>query len=108
MTAKIDTRYGSIWDELPAKTERKIPQTQQEAQDLYEAAQSSVHNSLIKTWDSHNDMMRKSAELRRIAQQKQAVERQAQQARDKQQEIFAQAAEEALKRREEIKASQRS
>ena len=80
---KIDTRYGSIWDELPRKTERKIPQTQQEAMDFYQAAESSMHNSLMKTWDSHNDMMTKSARLRRITQRKQAIERQAQEQREK-------------------------
>ena len=84
---KIDTRYGSIWDELPAKSERRVPQTQEEAMDLYEAAKSSVNHSLMKTWDKHNDMMKKSAELRKIAERKKAVE------------MFAEAAEESEQRR---------
>ena len=72
---KIDTRFGSMWDELPAKTERRIPQTQHEAQELHQAAQSSMHRSLMTAWDSHNDMVSKSAELRKIQHRKEALER---------------------------------
>ena len=72
---KIDTRYGSMWDELPKTTERRIPQTKQEAQELHQAAQSSMHRSLMTAWDSHNDMVSKSAELRKIQQRKEALER---------------------------------
>lgn len=100
---KIDTRYGSIWDELspqPAKTERRLPQTQQEARDFYEAAESSVHRSLMKTWDGHNDMMRKSAELRQIARRKKTVELQAQQARQRQHDFLA----ESEQHRKDLKA----
>ena len=88
---KIDTRYGSIWDELPdgkPKTERKIPTTQQEARDFYEAAESSIHRSLMKTWDGHNDMLAKSAELRETALRKKAIELQAQEARERQREFL--------------------
>ena len=84
---KVDTRYGSIWDEMPAGTERRIPQTQEEARDLYEAAESSMHDLLMKTWDGHNDMMRKSAELRRVSERKKAIERQVQEHRDLQREL---------------------
>ncbi len=80
---KIDTRFGSMWDELPANAERRTPQTQQEAQTLHQAAQSSMHNSLMTAWDSHNDMVAKSAELRKIHQRKQALERIEQQRREK-------------------------
>lgn len=72
---KVDTRYGSIWDELPDKTERKIPETQQEARDFYEAAESSMHKSLMQTWDSHNETVKKTAELRRIYERKEFLER---------------------------------
>ena len=75
---KIDNNFGSIWDELPYKTEKKIPETKQEALDLYEAAQSSVNKSTMKIWDSHNDMVKKSAELRKISERKKAVENQIQ------------------------------
>ena len=92
---KIDTRYGSIWDELPssnpAKTERRVPQSQEEARDFYEAAESSMHKSLMKTVDGHNDMMKKSAELRTIQQRKEAIERQAQEARDRQHKFLTEA-----------------
>ena len=73
---KVDNKFGSIWDELPYKTEKKIPETKQEALDLYEAAQSSVHNSTMKIWDSHNDMVKKSAELRKISERKKILENQ--------------------------------
>ncbi|MBQ3403113.1 MAG: hypothetical protein IJG65_07060 [Synergistaceae bacterium] len=85
---KVDTRYGSIWDELPPGTERKIPETQEEARDFYEAAKSSMHSSLMKTWDKHNEMMRKSAELRRVSDRKKAIERQEQERREEQREFL--------------------
>ena len=90
---KVDTHYGSIWDEMSGKTERSIPKTQEEAMDFYEAAKSSVNNSLMKTWDAHNDMVKKSAELRRISERKKAIERQVQEDRERQRELFAEAAE---------------
>ena len=80
---KIDTRYGSMWDELHPKTERRVPQTQQEAQELHQAAQSSMHNSLMTAWDSHNDMVSKSAELRKIQHRKEALDRIEQERREK-------------------------
>ena len=79
---KIDTRYGSIWDELPAKYERRVPQTQDEARDFYEAAESSIHKSLMKTVDGHTDMVKRSAELRTIQQRKDELERIVQQRRE--------------------------
>ncbi len=74
---KIDTRYGSIWDELPpssVKKEHRLPKNQQEALDFYEAAESSIHDSLMKTIDGHNDMVQKSSQLRQVQQRKQALE----------------------------------
>ncbi|MBQ7217440.1 MAG: hypothetical protein IJS39_15815 [Synergistaceae bacterium] len=87
---KIDTRFGSMWDELPSKTERRIPQTQQEAQELHQAAQSSMHRSLMTAWDSHNDMVLKSAELRKIMNRKEALERIEQERREKHTEFLKQ------------------
>ena len=52
---KVDTKFGSIWDELPYKTEKKIPETQAEAMDFYQAAEASMSKSTMKTWDAHND-----------------------------------------------------
>ena len=75
---KIDTKFGSIWDELPHETGKKIPETQAEAMDFYHAAEASVTNSTMKIWDAHNDMMAKSAELRKVSARKKIVERQAQ------------------------------
>ena len=103
---KIDTRYGSIWDELPngpAKTERRVPRTQEEAQDFYEAAESSIHKSLMKTVDGHTDMVRRSAELRRITERRAAIERQFQEDREEQHRLFLEAAEDARERREAVK-----
>ncbi len=82
---KVDNYFGSIWDELPTKSERKIPETQAEAMDFYEAAETSVNKSLMKTWDSHNDMVKKSAELRKISERKKVLERQAQGRREENQ-----------------------
>ena len=101
---KVDTKFGSIWDELPHKSEKKIPETQSEAMDFYQAAQSSITDSTMKTWDAHNDMMAKSAELRKISARKKAVERQAQQRREESLELMKEAAEEKIKRSEEIES----
>lgn len=101
---KIDTRFTSIWDELPPSTPRKVPATQQEARDFYEAAESSMHNSLMKTVDAHNEMMRQSAQLRETARRKKALELQVQQDREAQREMFAEAAEESRIHHEELEA----
>ena len=107
MSNKIDARFGSIWDELPSKTEKaekKIPTTQSEAMELYQAAEASVTNSTMKIWDSHNDMMAKSAELRKVSERKKIVERQAQERREQNHELMMKAAEENKKRSEELEA----
>lgn len=75
---KIDNKFGSIWDELPDRTAKKIPETKEEALDLYIAAQSSVNKSTMKIWDAHNDMVKKSAELRKISERKKILENQVQ------------------------------
>ena len=93
---KIDTRYGSMWDELPVKYEGRIPETKEEAEDFYEAAETSMHDSLMKTIDAHNESMRKSAELRKKAQQKKDIEQRVIEHREQQREIFEA---EAVKRR---------
>ena len=48
---KIDTRYNSMWDNLPSKYEGRIPETQEELKDFYEAAEASRHDTLMKTID---------------------------------------------------------
>ncbi len=101
---KVDTKFGSIWDELPYKTEKKIPETQAEAMDFYQAAEASMSKSTMKTWDAHNDMVAKSAELRKISARKKAVERQAQERREENRELMMKAAEENIKRSEELEA----
>lgn len=93
---KVDTYYGSIWDEMPGKPERTIPKTQEEALDLYEAAKSSINHSLMKTWDAHNDMVKKSAELRNIKHRKEAIERLAREQREEHTEFLE---ESSLKRK---------
>ncbi len=94
---KIDTRYGSIWDEMPVKYEPKVPDTQEEAEELAEAAKASAHDALMKTIDSHNESVKRSAELRRKAQMKEEIEKRAIEHREEQHRIFE---EEAVKRRE--------
>ena len=96
MSIKIDTRYGSIWDELPVKYEQKVPETQEQAEEFYEAAKSSMHDSLMKTIDAHNESMRKSAEIRQKAQRKKEIENAVIERRQEQREIFEA---EAVKRR---------
>lgn len=93
---KIETRYGSMWDELPVKYEGRIPETKEEAEDFYEAAETSMHDSLMKTIDAHNESMRKSAELRKKVQQKKELEQKVIERREQQREIFEA---EAVKRR---------
>ena len=93
---KVDTRYGSIWDELRVKQEPRIPETQEEAQRLHEAAEASMHDALMKTVDAHNESMRQAAELRKKSQRKQEIERQMIEHREEQRRIFE---EEALRRK---------
>ena len=105
---KVDTKFGSIWDELPTqavnnKKEKSIPTTQAEAMELYQAAEASVTNSTMKIWDSHNDMMAKSAELRKISERKKIVERQAQERIEQARELNEKAAEEKIKNSEFLK-----
>ncbi|MBR1486228.1 MAG: hypothetical protein IJ597_03105 [Synergistaceae bacterium] len=106
---KVDTKFGSIWDELPTqslnnKKEKSIPTTQAEAMELYQAAESSVTNSTMKIWDSHNDMMAKSAEIRKVSERKKAVERQAQERIEQARELNEKAAEEKIKNSEILEA----
>lgn len=97
---KINSRYGSIWDELPYESPRKVPETQDEALDLVKAAESSMTRATLKTWDSHNDMVKKSAELRKVQARKQAIENQYQEHREEQRELMARIAIENANRRE--------
>ena len=104
MGININSRYGSIWDELQessrVKVNKKVPETQEEALELVQAAESSMTRATLKTWDSHNDMVKKSAELRKIQARKQAIESQYQEHRDEQRELMARIAIENANRRE--------
>ena len=104
---RINSRYGSIWDELPeasrVKVNKKVPETQEEALDLVRAAESSMTRATLKTWDSHNDMVKKSAELRKVQARKQAIENQYQEHREEQRELMAKIAIENANRRERFK-----
>lgn len=106
---KIDTRFGSIWDELPNKTEREksernFPTRQSEAIEFFHAAEASITDSTMKIWDSHNDMMKKSAELRRVSERKKIIERQAQRHREQNQELMTKQIQDKEKYSEELKA----
>lgn len=90
---RIDTRYGSIWDELHPQYEPRVPETQDEAQRLHEAAEASMHDSLMKTIDSHNESVRQAAELRKKTQLKQDIEQSVIEHREKQRKIFEEEAE---------------
>ena len=95
---KVNNRFGSMWDELPGKRERKVPETREEALDLYEAAQSSLNTSMMKTWDAHNDMMRNAAELRKVQARKKLIEQQDIEHRKEQREFLESSALERQKR----------
>lgn len=85
---KVNTRYTSIWDELPVKQEPHIPESQEEAERLHEAAEASTHDALMKAIDAHNESMRKSAELRKKERRKKEIEQTAFERRERQHEIF--------------------
>ena len=94
---KIDTRYNSMWDNLPPRYEGRIPESQEELKDFYEAAEASRHDALMKTIDAHNESMREAAELRRKTQRKKEIEQQVIERRESQHRLFEA---EAVKRRE--------
>ena len=95
------TRYelGSIWDELPdsdLKREKRIPKTQEEALELYEAAKLSLSTATFTAWDRHNDMVAKSQKLRQIAHRREIIERRNIEHREEQTRLIEEA---ALKRK---------
>lgn len=95
ITVNTQYRLGSIWDELPdsdLKREKRIPETQQEALELYEAAKLSLNTTTMQAWDSHNDMVAKSQKLRQIAQRKEIIERQNIEHREEQTRLIEEAA----------------
>lgn len=90
---KINNNYkfSSIWDELPEKSplkNKKIPENISEALELTQAAQKSIDSSVMKTWDAHNDMMKKSAELRKFKHQKDLIEQKNIQHRQEQRDLM--------------------
>ncbi|MBQ7170534.1 MAG: hypothetical protein IJR63_11605 [Synergistaceae bacterium] len=93
---KVDTRYSSMWDELHVRYEPRVPETQEEAEKLHEAAEASMHDSLMKTVDAHNESVRQAAELRKKTRQKQEIESRVIQHREEQRKILE---EEAVKRK---------
>ena len=112
---------GSLWDELDrvspstrrnGQARAKVPETREEALDLFEAAKESAHQATMRTWDSHTDMVEKSQKLRQARDRKEAIERQSQERREEQSELMAKIAienanrskileAESLKRRDE-------
>ena len=100
ITVNTQYTFGSIWDELPDSRERKIPETQEEALELYEAAKSSLSRTTMQVWDKHNDIVAKSQKLRQIALRKEILERRNIEHREEQTRLIEEAAEEkALKRK---------
>lgn len=91
MKTGTDYRFGSIWDELPASREKKVPETQEEALELYEAAKLSLTHTTMAAWDRHNDMVSKSQKLRQIAQRKEILERQNTEHREEQTRLIEEA-----------------
>ena len=104
ITVNTQYRLGSIWDELPdseLKREKRIPETQEEALEAYEAAQLSLHNAAMTAMDRHNDMVAKSQKLRQIAIRKEIIERQNIEHREEQTRLIEEAAEEKALKRED-------
>ncbi|MBR1656993.1 MAG: hypothetical protein IJ697_00815 [Synergistaceae bacterium] len=96
---KIDTRYRSMWDELPVKYEGRIPETKEELEDFRDAAQASMDDALMKTIDAHNESMKRATELRQKTQRKKELEQKIIEQRERQHEIFEAEAVKAIKRR---------
>ena len=105
---KIDSnkyKFGSIWDELPSNSSlknKKIPENVSETLELTQAAQKSIDSSVMKTWDAHNDMMKKSAELRKIKQQKDFIEQKNIQHRQEQHDLFNKIALERINKQNQL------
>ena len=94
-TVSTQYRFGSIWDELPdseLKRDRRVPETQDEALETYEAAKLSLHNTTMIAMDRHNDMVAKSQKLRQIAIRKEIIERQNMEHREEQTRLIEEAA----------------
>ena len=100
---KVDNRLGSLWDEIDkvsssssrgsgTKQTKEAPTTVDEALDLVEAAKESAHQSTMKTWDKHTDMVEKSQQLRQVRDRKEAIERLNRERREDQTELMAQIA----------------
>ena len=95
ITVSTQYNFGSIWDELPDPREKKIPETQEEAIELYEAAKLSLNRTTMTAWDRHNDMVAQSQKLRQIAMRKEIIERQNIEHREEQTRLIEEAAQKA-------------
>ena len=107
----IDTRFGSIWDaassfsgKSSSGSAREVPANAEEALELVEAAKESAHQSTMKTWDKHTDMVEKSQRLRQIRDRKEAIERLNRERREEQTELMAQFAIENANRSKMLEA----
>ena len=107
----IDTRFGSIWDEAysfsgkaASRNAKEVPSNAEEALELVEAAKESAHQSTMKTWDKHTDMVEKSQRLRQIRDRKEAIERLNRERREEQTELMAQIAIENANRSKMLEA----
>ena len=112
---KVDSGLGSLWDELDrvsssskrgsgTKQTKEVPTTADEALDLVEAAKESAHQSTMKTWDRHTDMVEKSQQLRQVRDRKEAIERLSRDRREEQTELMAQIAIENANRSKMLEA----
>ena len=114
----VDGRLGSVWDEAErfsafsgsgrrnsTKAAKEVPTTVDEALDLVNAAKESAHQSTMKTWDKHTDMVEKSQKLRQVRDRKEAIERLNKERREENTELMAQIAIENANRSKMLEAS---
>ncbi|MBR1673211.1 MAG: hypothetical protein IJ702_09825 [Fretibacterium sp.] len=91
-TSSLFDLVGSRTGGGTARTQAKVPTTAEEGLELVEAAKESAHNTTMRTWDKHTDMVEKSQQLRQIRDRKEAIERQNEERRDEQTELMARVA----------------
>ena len=70
----------------------KVPTTVEEGLERVEEAKENAHNTTMRTWDKHTDMVEKSQKLRQVRDRKEAIERQNEERREEQTELMAKVA----------------
>ena len=87
----------------------KVPTTVEEGLERVEEAKENAHNTTMRTWDKHTDMVEKPQKLRQVRDRKEAIERQNEERREEQTELMAKVAIENANRAQmfEVEARER-